>query len=136
MAPSREAVFSLTATVNEIVPFPFPDAGDNAEIQLIAVEASHAHSGCVVTLKLPRPPPASTLDGEPNETEHFTSVGAEETSEVDPHPPTTTAATTNNSVGIVVRRLHQSGKLILHLTAAFMGGAAGQVLFQHYLSLD
>src|SRR5262245_8006685 len=96
MAPSREAVLSLGATLNEMLPSPFPDAGDNAEIQLTAVEASHAHSGLAVTLKLPRPPPASTVGGEPNESSHFTAVGAVETLEEDPHPPVATAATTNS----------------------------------------
>src|SRR5262245_41572949 len=109
MAPSREAVLSLGATVNETVPLPFPDVGDNAEIQVIAVEASHAHSGWVVTLKLPRPPPASTVGGEPNETSHFTAVGAGDTLESDPHPPIVTAATTN-SVATVARRQRRQSK--------------------------
>ncbi len=45
MAPSREAELSFGATLNATVLFPFPDAGDNPEIQLTVVEASHAHSG-------------------------------------------------------------------------------------------
>ena len=96
MAPSREPVLSLGATLNEMLPLPFPDAGDKAEIQLTEVEASHAHSGWAVTLKLPLPPPASTVGGEPSDTSHLTAVGAEDTLEEDPHPPVTTAATTNN----------------------------------------
>jgi len=100
IAPSRETVASFGATLNEILPSPLPDAGDNAEIQLTAVEASHAHSGLAVTLKLPRPPPASTVGGEPNPTSHFTAVGAVDTLEEDPHPPVATA-TTINSVATV-----------------------------------
>jgi hypothetical protein len=95
MAPSREAVLSLGATLNEMLALPFPDAGDNDEIQLTAVEASHAHSGLAVRLKLPRPPPGSIVGGEPNETSHATAVGAEDTLE-DSHPPAVTAATTNS----------------------------------------
>jgi len=101
MAPSRETVFSLGATLNEMVALPFPDVGDNAEIQLTAVETSHAHSALAVRLKLPRPPPASTVGGEPSETSHPTAVGAEDTLE-EPHPPAATAATTN-SVATVER---------------------------------
>jgi hypothetical protein len=102
MAPSREPVFSLGATLNEMLASPFPDAGDNAEIQLTAVEASHAHSGLAVTLKLPRPPPASSVGGEPNKTSQPTAVGAEDTLEEDSQPPAATAATTNN-VGSIER---------------------------------
>ena len=101
MAPSRETVPSLAATLNEMLASPFPDAGDNPEIQFTAVEASHAHSGLVVRLKLPRPPPASTVGGEPSEISQLTAVGAD-TLESDPHPPIATAATTN-SVAIVER---------------------------------
>ena len=96
IAPSREPVLSLGATLNEMLASPFPDAGDNAEIQLTAVEASHAHSGLVVTLKLPRPPPDSSVGGEPNETSQPIAVGAEDTLEEDSHPPVATAATTNS----------------------------------------
>jgi hypothetical protein len=45
MAPSRDALLSLGATVNVMVPLPCPEVGDNPEIQLTVVEASHAHSG-------------------------------------------------------------------------------------------
>jgi hypothetical protein len=48
-----------------------------------------------VTLKLPRPPPASTVGGELNETSHPTAVGFV-TLEEDSHPPVATAATTNS----------------------------------------
>jgi hypothetical protein len=99
MAPSREPVLSFGATVNVMLALPFPDAGDNAEIQLTAVEASHAHSGLAVRLKLPRPPPASTVGGEPNEISHGTAVGFD-TVEEDSHPPIATAATTNSVAAI------------------------------------
>jgi hypothetical protein len=45
MAPSREALLSLGATVNATVPLPRPDVGDNPEIQLTVVEAFHSQSG-------------------------------------------------------------------------------------------
>jgi hypothetical protein len=96
MAPSRETVFSLGATLNVTVASPFPDVGDNAEIQVTAVEASHAHSALAVRLKLPRPPSASTVGGEPSETSHPTAVGFE--TDEDPQPPVATAATTNSAV--------------------------------------
>jgi hypothetical protein len=49
-------------------------------------------------LTLPRPPPASSVGIELNETSHFTDVGAdEETLEEVSHPPMATAATTMNS---------------------------------------
>jgi hypothetical protein len=103
MAPSREAVLSLRATLNEMLASPFPDEGDNSEIQLTAVEACHAQSALAVRLKLTRPPAASTVGGEPNETSHPTSVG--DTLESDPHPPAATAATTNNIA--TVKRLQR-----------------------------
>jgi hypothetical protein len=96
IVPSREAVLSLRATLNVMVALPLPDAGDNPEIQLTAVEASHAHSASAVRLMLPRPPPASTVGGEPNETSQLSAVGAEDTLEEDSHPPIATAATTNS----------------------------------------
>jgi hypothetical protein len=114
MAPSRDPVLSFGATLNEMLASPFPDAGDNAEIQLTAVEASHAHSGLAVRLKLPRPPPASIVGGEPNEISHGTAVGFD-TLEEDSHPPMATAATIN-SAAIIERRQRQWRKSILHLT--------------------
>ncbi len=97
--PSREEPLSLGAAVNAMVPLPLPEAGDSAEIQLTAVEASHAQSGSAVTLKLPRPPLASTVGGEPNAISHRTDVGPEDTLEEEsPHPPVVTAATTTNSI--------------------------------------
>lgn len=104
MEPSREVPLSFDAALNAIVPLPLPDAGDTAEIQLTAVEASHAQSGSALTLKLPRPPPASTVDGDPNATSHLTALGAEETPADDsPHPPIATAATTTNRIATVER---------------------------------
>jgi hypothetical protein len=99
MEPSREVPVSLGATVNAMVPLPLPEAGDTAEIQLTAVEASHAHSGSAVTLKLPRPPPASSVAGEPSATSQLTDDGPAETPEEDsPHPPVATAATIISSI--------------------------------------
>jgi len=105
MAPSREAVLSLRATLNEMLASPFPDEGDNSEIQVAAVEACHAHSALAVRLKLTRPPAASTVGGEPNETSHPTSVG--DTLE-SAHPPAATAATINNVA--TVKRLQRQGE--------------------------
>jgi hypothetical protein len=98
-------VSSLRATLNEMLPSPFPDAGDKSEIQLTAAEASHEQSDLAVRLRLTRPPLASTVGAEPNETSHLTSV-AEETPESDAHPPVATAATTL-SVATVERRQTQ-----------------------------
>jgi hypothetical protein len=47
---------------------PCPVAGDNPEIQAADVDASHAHSGSVVTEKLPVPPAASIIAVEPSDT--------------------------------------------------------------------
>ena len=102
MAPSREEAPSLGATLNAMVLLPFPEVGDSPEIQLTAAEASHEHSASAVTLKLPRPPPASSIGGEPNATSHLSAVGPSDTPEEDPHPPIATAATTN-SVATVER---------------------------------
>jgi hypothetical protein len=98
MAPSRGAVLSFGATLNAMVLLPLPDAGDTAEIQLTVAEASHAHSDSAVTLKLPRPPPASTVGGEPSATSHLTAVGPEEALEEESQPPVVTAATTMNRI--------------------------------------
>jgi hypothetical protein len=69
MLPSRTDVPSLGVTRNVTSPLPCPDVGDNDEIQLADVEASHAHSGCAVTRKLPVPPSASIIIAvEPNDT--------------------------------------------------------------------
>lgn len=54
---------------------PCPDAGDNPEIQLAFVEASHVHSGCVVIASEPVPPPASIIGGDASDTMHFTGFG-------------------------------------------------------------
>jgi hypothetical protein len=94
MEPSRVVPLSLGATLNAMVLLPLPEAGDTAEIQVTAAEASHAHSGSAVTLKLPRPPPESSVGGEPNATSHRTAVGEEALEES--HPPVATAATTTN----------------------------------------
>jgi hypothetical protein len=53
----------LAATRNDTFAVPCPEAGDNAEIQFTFVEASHAHSGCVVTASDPAPPLASIIAG-------------------------------------------------------------------------
>jgi hypothetical protein len=37
-------------------------------IQFAALEAVHAHSGCVVTANVPRPPPASIIGGASTDT--------------------------------------------------------------------
>ena len=68
MLPSRAEAPSLAATRNVTLPLPCPDAGDNPEIQLADVDASHAHSGCAVTAKLPEPPAASIIVVEPSDT--------------------------------------------------------------------
>jgi len=94
MTPSRAVPLSLGETLNAIVLLPLPEAGDTPEIQLTAAEASHEHSDPAVTLKLPRPPPASSVAGEPNPTSHLTSVGPEDA--LESHPPVATAATTTN----------------------------------------
>jgi hypothetical protein len=96
MAPSRDEGFSLGATLNAIVLVPFPDVGESSEIQFTAVEASHPHCASAVTPKLPRPPAASSVGGEPNATSHRTAVGASGTLADVSHPPTATAATTNS----------------------------------------
>jgi hypothetical protein len=105
MAPSREPVLSLRATLNEMLASPFPDEGDNSEIQVAVVEACHAQSALAVRLKLTRPPAASTVGGEPIETSHPTSVG--DTLE-SAHPPAAAAATINNVA--TVKRLQRQGE--------------------------
>ena len=43
---------------------PGATASGKSEIQLTVVVASHVHSGCVVTARVPVPPPASTIEEE------------------------------------------------------------------------
>lgn len=63
MSPSRGVVPSFAATPNSTVRVPWPDAGDNPEIHSAADVAFQAHSGSVVTVKLPLPPIESRLVG-------------------------------------------------------------------------
>jgi hypothetical protein len=68
MLPSRAADPSLAATRNDTLAVPCPDAGTNAEIQFTLVEASHAHSGCVLIDTEADPPPASISGGAVSDT--------------------------------------------------------------------
>jgi hypothetical protein len=65
----------LAATRNSTSLLPCPEIGDNPEIQLTALDAVQAHSGCVDTANLPAPPPASTIGGAANVTWHLTGSG-------------------------------------------------------------
>jgi len=62
MSPSRPEPPSLAATRNWTSALPCPAAGENPEIQPAALDAVHAHSGCVATENPAVPPPASMAD--------------------------------------------------------------------------
>ena len=94
ISASRADAPSLAATRNSTLPLPCPEAGDNPEIQGAALEASHAHSGCVVTENLAAPPLASTANGLASDTWHLTGSGPIGVVVEDAlQPPLTVAAT-------------------------------------------
>jgi hypothetical protein len=63
ISPSRAAAPSLAATRNATLPLPWPDAGEIPDNHVAELVAVHAHSGCVVTLKVLLPPSATTSGG-------------------------------------------------------------------------
>src|SRR5262245_56564915 len=76
MSPSRPEPPSLGATRNWTSALPCPVAGENPEIQPAALDAVHAHSGCVATESPAVPPPASMTDTlVANVTWHLTGSG-------------------------------------------------------------
>ena len=62
MFPSRCELPSLGVTRSSTVALPCPEDGDS-EIHGAPLVAVHAHSGFVVTVRVPVPPPASTIGG-------------------------------------------------------------------------
>lgn len=84
--PSRADDSSLGATRNDTFAVPCPDEGANAKIQSTFVDTSHAHSRCVVMLRVPLPPLASIIGGALSETTHLTLSGPVVTVEDVPHP--------------------------------------------------
>ena len=88
--PSRTDDSSLAATRKDTFAVPCPDEGANAEIQFTFVDTSHAHSGCVVMLRVPLPPLASIIGGALSETTHLRGLGPVVTVEEVPHPDTRT----------------------------------------------
>jgi hypothetical protein len=69
------------------VPEPCPEAGDSPESHSAEVDASQGHSGDAVTVRVPVPPSAPTLEDDvANATWHFTGVGVVATAELEPQP--------------------------------------------------
>jgi hypothetical protein len=75
MSPCRADDPSLGVTRNSTSPLPWPEAGDNPEIQFTALDTVQPHSGCVAIDKLATPPSASTTDGLASDTPHLTAPG-------------------------------------------------------------
>ena len=65
--PSRCALPSLGVARSSTLALPCPEDGDS-EIHGAPLVAVHAHSGFVVTARVPVPPPASIIDGAASET--------------------------------------------------------------------
>src|SRR5262245_32039916 len=100
MSVSRTDAPSLAETLNDTLPLPCPDVGDNPLIQSTDVDAVHAHSGWAVTENDPVPPPASTAGGVVSDNAHFpasAAVGLVITVEELSHPLTNTAATSTDA---------------------------------------
>jgi hypothetical protein len=103
--PSRAANPSLADTLNDTSAGPWPLAGDNAEIQPTLLDASHAHSRCVVMLSEPVPPTASIIGGVFSATTHLTGFGPELTVEDVSQPETKSSASRARAAANDVRRL-------------------------------
>src|SRR5262245_40470841 len=102
--PSRAVNPSLANTLNDTSAGPWPLAGDNAVIQPTLLDASHAHSRCVVTLSEPVPPTASIIGGVFSTTTHFTGFGPELTVEDVSQLETNSAASRTRAAANDVRR--------------------------------
>jgi hypothetical protein len=93
MSPCRVEARGFAATRNVTSALPWPFVGEISEIQFGSADASHEHSGCVVTATLPTPPPASRgVDEVASDTWHFTGDGLDVVCEDDWQPAVRTAA--------------------------------------------
>jgi hypothetical protein len=68
MSPSRIDDPWFGATRNSTAAVPWPETGDNPEIQSTAVDAVQAHSGAVVTESVAGPPSGATTGAVASET--------------------------------------------------------------------
>jgi hypothetical protein len=105
--PSRVDDPSWGATRKDTSAVPCPVVGANAVIQSTLVDTSHAHSGCVVMVRVPLPPTASIMGVAPSDTTHLTGFGPVLTDEDVSHPDTSEAASSAPPAASNPRRLTQ-----------------------------